>query len=100
MENEDNKKKFDWSLKQILRFVKIVTGASLKIAQNGISQRSFASKFIAVVSGCFIFFSNLFINGPRVINKKKFAWMKEIENFDSPFVFFPRLSRCFAAVRY
>ena len=82
-----DKRNFDWSLKPILWSMKILAGAPIGIVRAK-SKRSLAASFIIILLGFAIHISNICINGPRVLNPNRFFWMKEIQNFDSPFSFF------------
>ena len=79
------RKKFEWSLKPLEIITRFFVGVTLNFSNT----TSVSVRLILLVFGCFIIISNFLVNGPRSLKINSFEWMEEIQNFESPYLFFP-----------
>ena len=94
MNNEIKKNSFGWSLNPLEWVTRLAVGTSINVfhtkcfsSARNIYWSPISLGFI-LLFGCSIIIANLVINGPRGINIFNFDWMKRIQNYDSPFLYF------------
>ena len=87
MASSDEKiKKFQWSLKPLIIFLKCV-GISLNISDENLHGKVFVPIIVSLLGFCIIL-ANLYLNGPRGIEYGSLEWMKDIQNYESVFIYF------------
>ena len=83
---KEKQNSFNWNLKLVEWIARFTIGAPIGLNKSIYS--SLPIFLIVLFLGCFIFFANLLINGPRGINISNFEWMKETQKFESSFLYF------------
>ena len=81
-------KKFEWSLQPLSVCLKFV-GIPIRFSNKS---KPTTSRFMIVslvtILGCCIIAANVIINGPRGIEVVRLKWMENIQNYQSPFLYF------------
>ena len=78
---------FNWSLKPLTIFLRIL-GIPLNFTKKGTSPK--IVEIFASIFGCFIIGANFALNSKRGIEIDQLEFMKEVYNFDSPFLYFKK----------
>ena len=78
---------FDWSLKPLMTSLNFL-GIPMNFTKNGDSPK-IITLFVAIF-GCCIVGANFFLNGQRGIEIDQLDFMKEVYNFESPFLYFEK----------
>ena len=84
---DNNIKSFDWSLKPLTIFLKFL-GIPLNFTKEGASHKIVAI-FVSFFGLCIIG-SNFAFNSQRGIEIDQLDFMKEVQNFESPFLYFKK----------
>ena len=80
----ETKTKFQWSLKPIDIITKFIIGIDLHFS----GKKSLSVRLLCLFFAFFVVLSNFLINGPRGLKINSFEWMKNIQNYDNPHLFF------------